>query len=115
MQADERFLEVCKYVEANPLRAGMVKAAEDWPWSSLFDRRRVGGPLLPVSSWPIDRPRNWLSTVNRSPDAKENETIAMCIQRDRPYGSPAWVQQTAAKLGLTHTIRNRGRPRLKKE
>ena len=27
-------LEVCRYVELNPVRAGMVAGAADWPWSS---------------------------------------------------------------------------------
>lgn len=27
-------LEVCRYVELNPVRAGMVAAPSDWPWSS---------------------------------------------------------------------------------
>ena len=29
------FLEVCRYVELNPVRARMVKAPQDWAWSSL--------------------------------------------------------------------------------
>ena len=37
-------LTVVRYVERNPLRAGLVARAEDWNWTSL----RVGadGPLL---------------------------------------------------------------------
>ena len=32
---DERYLLACtKYVELNPVRAGLVKRPEDWPWSS---------------------------------------------------------------------------------
>lgn len=31
---DAYLLEVCRYVELNPVRAGMVQAAQDWPWSS---------------------------------------------------------------------------------
>ena len=31
---DAYLLEVCRYVELNPVRAGMVEAAADWPWSS---------------------------------------------------------------------------------
>jgi putative transposase len=31
---DAYLLEVCRYVELNPVRAGMVAAAADWPWSS---------------------------------------------------------------------------------
>jgi putative transposase len=31
---DSYLLEVCRYVELNPVRAGMVAAPGDWPWSS---------------------------------------------------------------------------------
>lgn len=37
---DAYLLEVCRYVELNPVRVGMVVAAGDWPWSSY--RAHVG-------------------------------------------------------------------------
>jgi putative transposase len=37
---DAYLLEVCRYVELNPVRAGMVAAPGDWPWSSY--RAHVG-------------------------------------------------------------------------
>lgn len=35
VQDDGHFLVVARYVERNPLRAGLVARAEDWRWSSL--------------------------------------------------------------------------------
>jgi putative transposase len=32
---DGHLLAVCRYVERNALRAGLVRRAEDWPWGSL--------------------------------------------------------------------------------
>ena len=34
VQEDKHLLTVLRYVERNPLRAGLVEAAEDWDWSS---------------------------------------------------------------------------------
>ena len=31
---DAYLMELCRYVELNPVRAGMVKAVGDWNWSS---------------------------------------------------------------------------------
>ena len=31
---DAYFLEVCRYVDLNPVRAGLVKSPQDWNWSS---------------------------------------------------------------------------------
>ncbi len=34
VQDDDHLLTVVRYVEGNPVRAGMVKSAKDWAWSS---------------------------------------------------------------------------------
>ncbi len=39
------FLEVCRYVELNPVRARMVKAPQDWAWSSY--RAHIGSVTAP--------------------------------------------------------------------
>jgi REP element-mobilizing transposase RayT len=38
VQDDGHFLTVCRYVEANALRAAMVERAEDWPYGGLSAR-----------------------------------------------------------------------------
>src|SRR5262245_4653482 len=57
VQEDEHLLTVCRYVERNPLRAGLVGRAEDWRWSSLWRRER--GPEAAralLAEWPVPRP-----------------------------------------------------------
>lgn len=34
VEKENYFLEVCRYVDLNPVRAGMVKQPRDWAWSS---------------------------------------------------------------------------------
>jgi len=58
VQSNEYFLAVCRYVERNALRAGLVERAEDWQWGSLW--RRMSGKkeyqeLL--TDWPVARPQ----------------------------------------------------------
>lgn len=72
VQDDVHFLTVGRYVEANALRAGLVKRAEDWPWGGLRVRREAGRRLR-LSPWPVDRPRDWTARVNEAmlgPDRK---------------------------------------------
>ncbi len=33
---------ILRYIEMNPVNVGLVSAPEDFPWSSAFDRRKVG-------------------------------------------------------------------------
>ncbi len=42
---------------------------------------------------------------------KEADAVKLCIERNRPFGTDDWVQNTAKRLGLGSTIRIRGRPR----
>ena len=111
VQADGHFLVMCRYVERNALRAGLVVRAEEWRWSSLWRRAHVRHAAPPwLAPWPFERPRNWLDWVNEPQTAAELEALRCSVQRGRPYGSGTWVPRIAAKLGLEGTLRPRGRP-----
>ena len=114
VQRDAHFLTLCRYVERNALTAGVVERAEDWRWSSLWVRRHGDAPLKALlSDWPVDRPRNWVSVVNRPMSAKEHEKIQTCLARNRPFGSETWQTRTANRLDLMPSLRPEGRPRKK--
>ena len=53
---DDYFLALCRYVEANALRAGLVERTELWPWSGLWQRTREAADL-PLAAWPVEQPR----------------------------------------------------------
>jgi putative transposase len=116
VEEDTYFLMLCRYVEANALRAGLVRRAEDWPWSSLHQRMSRDPKVkqqLPVNDddWPIDRPANWVALVNEAMPSKQSERVRQSIARDRPLGGDAWVKRVARRSGLEQTLRERGRPR----
>jgi putative transposase len=46
VDGDAYFLEVCRYVDLNPVRAGMARRPRDWSWSSY--RAHTGEVELPV-------------------------------------------------------------------
>ena len=41
IEHDDHFYTVCRYVERNALRAALTERAEDWPWSSLWQRTQT--------------------------------------------------------------------------
>lgn len=45
IQDDAYLVNACKYIALNPVRAGMVSCAEEWPWSSY--RAMVGLDRMP--------------------------------------------------------------------
>ncbi len=114
IQRDDHLLTVLRYVERNPVRAGLVTDALQWPWSSAQRRHHgTGDPLHPdgfPAPSPVDLPRPWNEWMNRPLSEAELDAVRQCTQRDRPYGDRAWVHGTADRLGLRSTLNPRGRP-----
>ncbi len=112
VQNDLHLLRVCRYVEANAARAGLVKRAERWAYGGSF-ARVAGGKPFSLSDWPVDRPPDWLALINQQQD--DLKTLRISVNRGRPFGDPAWVQKTVKRLGLEYTMRDRGRPKASNE
>jgi putative transposase len=112
IEEDQHLLTVLRYVERNPLRAKLIEKAEDYRWSSLHTR--VFGTAeekAVLAPWPIEMPANYLQFVNTPQTAAEEQAMRTSIVRSRPYGSPAWQEKTAKRLGLLSCFRPPGRPK----
>jgi putative transposase len=111
VQEDSHFLTVCRYVEANALRAGLVRRAEDWQWGSLWARRNRLATMNPrLARWPVEAPRNWLAEVNHVMGEQMLREIRKSAMRGTPLGSDRWKARIASRLSLRATLRPRGRP-----
>lgn len=111
VQCDKHFLTACRYVEGNPVRAGLVKRAERWRWCGLFRRNGSARQRELLSSWPVPRPSQWEAIVNDQLPERELQVLNNCVQRGRPFGSATWVARTVDEFGLESSVRPRGRPR----
>ena len=112
IQSDEHFLVVCRYVERNALRAGLVDRAEDWRWGSLWRWLQKSEPEPKILfAWPIARLRNWTERVNEAMNEKELEAVRRCVHRSQPFGDKDWTATTAKRFNLESTLRLRGRPK----
>ena len=116
IQEDHHLFTVIRYVERNPLRAGLVQRAQDWPHGSLAKRGResFSAPapfLLPPAQWPVPLPSNYLALINRPQTQAELDALHTSIQRGRPFGDDAWTRHTAQRLQLQSSLAPRGRPK----
>jgi len=110
IQEDKHLATVIRYVERNPLRANMVRKAENWKFCSLWFRfygNQKQKKLLSI--WPIKEPDDYLYFVNTSISEKEEEAIRYCINRGKPFGATNWSDVMINKYKLQGTVRNRGR------
>ena len=102
---------VCRYVERNALRGGLVDRAEHWRWGSLWRWTQSNEPEPELfSTWPLRRQPDWVNRVNTPLSAKELEVIRRSVNRGSPYGQETWVESIARRFDLEMTIRPRGRP-----
>jgi putative transposase len=110
IQEGDHLLTVLRYVERNPLRAGLVSRVDGWLWSSL---KTFNQPERPPwsSDGPVPRGRNWLDHVAQPQTDMELLALRRCVDRGCPYGGELWQRHTVAALGLETTLRPRGRPR----
>ena len=86
VESDEHFWVVARYVERNAIAPNLVLRAEEWRWSSLWQRcHPTGEERSLLAAWPIDMPANWLERVNQTDDAQELEALRRSAQRGRPF------------------------------
>jgi putative transposase len=119
VQDDAHLLTVLRYIEANPLRAGLVTDPADYPWSS-FPAHGLGrdDPLLDpeplldaLGRTPAERRWRWRRRVISPQREQELSSVRESVRTGKPLGSPDWVLSKSASLGLQLNPRPRGRPR----
>ena len=66
VQHDEHLVTVCRYVERNPVRAGIVTSAAEWRWGSLWQRRARSNATVTLGEWPVDRPRRYVGASQQA-------------------------------------------------
>jgi len=112
VQSGSHYLTVLRYMEQNPLRAGVVKRSVGWPWSSLAVKMGVDKEGLRISAGPVALPAKWDKFVDLLPNETDLRKLEVCMSRGRPFGNEAWVDKTVKEMDLGSTLRPRGRPKL---
>jgi putative transposase len=89
-----------RYVERNPLRAGMVADAENYPWSSARSHCGVVGDALLTTDWP-DRSsiQDWSAWLAETPDLNSELLIRSRTYTGRPCGDAEFVRDIEALVG----------------
>lgn len=101
---DAYLLELSRYIVLNPVRAGMVKAPGDWPWSSY----RASAGLEPVAPWlAVDGVLSQFAKRRSLAQQRYAQFVSEGIQADSPWqnlkgqiflGDDQFVQQMQVKI-----------------
>jgi putative transposase len=113
---DERYLwAAIRYVELNPVRAGMVARAGDHPWSSAASRcsGAVDAVLTTDAVWRrrLSAVGDWSTWLAGAEAAAETATLRSNARKGLPCGSEEFVAGIERATGRVIRERPRGRPR----
>lgn len=105
------FMQASRYVGLNPVRAGLVEEARDWPWSSVRahlsgrdDALVRVGPLAACV-------RGGMSAFFQTDVSEEaRKKLRAAANTGRPLGAAAWVKALEQASGRTLQAPRRGRP-----
>jgi len=90
------------YVERNPVRAALVRAAEDYPWSSAAAHLTGEDPggLLDMEWWRREAPPHWREVLNGPQlEVDHDAELRACTYAGRPYGSKTFLSEMSARFG----------------
>jgi len=109
IEEDNHLITVLRYVEGNPVRAGLVQSAREWPWSSHRETIGEQSRCL-VDEPPVKLPGEWGRFVDTSITKRKLGKLRCSVNRQAPFGTPLWQKQMAKRFRLQSTLRPRGRP-----
>jgi REP-associated tyrosine transposase len=116
---DEYLIACSRYIELNPVRAGLVAHPKDYRWSS-YRRRALGKSdrWLDEDPWyaglgitEIERQEKYRRWIDSQIDEGEWEQIRAATQRGRPIGREIFQKQVEAETGRRLVGETRGRPK----
>jgi putative transposase len=98
---DERHLiRAARYVEMNPVRAGLVRRPEEYRWSSAaFHCGRKHGDALKTDRKVEEISGGWKGFLAEATEAEEAKALERCLSTGRPWGSDSFVRLLERRLG----------------
>lgn len=113
IQSNEHLLTVARYIEGNPVRAGLSPTAVQWLWSS-HTARTAGSDGLQPDTFLLSLPDDWTAYVDMPLTDREIEKLRKCVNRQAPFGEEDWQHELCREMGMESTLRPIGWPKGKK-
>ena len=119
MQTETYLFTCMRYIEMNPVRAGMVPVPEDFPWSSHRNNAR-GAPRAPITPHeeylrlgedPDSRGAAYRALFEEVMAAEDLDAIRCHMSKDRALGGPEFQRDLELLLHRPVGLVSPGRPR----
>lgn len=119
VQQEDYLLTCYRYIELNPVRAGMVDDPGDYPWSSYRANALGGADVLQhphalycaLGANDPARQAAYRALFAAALSADELKDLRACLQTGTPLGNDRFRTEIEAALGVRVGYSSRGRPR----
>lgn len=123
ISTEEYLPACCRYIELNPLRAGMVTDPAAYRWSSYSCKVSSGkDPVVDLPAWYLglgetaeERQNAYAEYVLGTVPESEIRLIRDALQRGQVTGTARFRKELSRRLGLRISNRGPGRPAKKKK
>lgn len=106
---DERHtLAAMRYVELNPVRAGLCKTAQQWRWSSALANLAAIADGLVDTSLTKNLVSDWAAYLAEATVADDQDALRKHTRIGRPLGDDAFIDMIEAQTGRTLRRRKTG-------
>ena len=107
---DDHLWAAVRYVERNPVRAGLAEHAQDYQWSSAAAHCGLRREVILAKEFPPEGiVQDWPEWLRDDDDAVPLEALRRNTITGRPCGSPSFVERLETMLGRSLRPKKRGR------
>ena len=111
---ESHLMAAARYVERNPVKAGLVARAEDWAFSSAAAHVRGPGDGVAEVAWLQERIAGWVCSWRQYLRKTDEKTFAAAMRLSestaRPLGDEAFLKKLSRRLGRDLLPGKPGRP-----
>lgn len=96
---EPHLLAAVRYVELNPVRAGLCAAAVDWPWSSAVAHLSGRNDCLVNIEPMLARVHDWQAYLSTQPSSIADDDLRKHSRSGRPAGDAAFIGRLETLTG----------------
>ena len=111
VESNQYLWAVARYVECNPVKAGLIHSAEEYQWSSA--KAHLSGDdnkLLHQPSWLESSEQKAYVAYVKNPDSEAGTAICKATKTGRPFGSETFIDEMEFSLNRSLRPKRPGRP-----
>ncbi len=105
---EAHLLAAARYVELNPVRAGLVKRARDWRWSSAAAHLKGTDDRLATVAPLLERVADWKAFLAGGLEDEALAAIRGHERTGRPLGAAKFVKRLEKRAGRALSPGKRG-------